>query len=245
MRRKFSLPIAVPLALGALLATATVALAQTKAPTTAPATGGATTGGATTGWAASASPQGKVDVRLDPKQIETVKLVSGYFDDLKQMRGLFVQTDPDKKRTRGRFYLMKPGKFRFDYSAPSRKIMASDGRLLRIKEPDQSTEDAIELDKTPFRLLLKKDVDLLRDARILDVQESEDLIVLALQDRDPDAPGRVQLYFVKKPRLELKEWVVRDPQGLETKVEIGDINKTDAVDPKLFIWESANPFENR
>lgn len=199
--------------------------------------------GSTSGWAASTTAQGNVEIKLDPKQLEAVKQISGYFNTLKQMRGTFVQTDPDKKRTRGRFFVLKPGKFRFDYSAPSRKIMASDGRLLRIKEPDQSNEDAVELDNTPFRLLLKADVDLVRDARILDVQESEDLIVLALQDRSPDAPGRVQLVFVKKPTLDLKEWLVRDPQGLDTKVEVADLNKTDAVDPQLFIWDAGNVFQ--
>ena len=193
--------------------------------------------GATTGWAAQTTVHGTVEVNLDAKQTEAVQRISGYFNTLKQMKGVFVQTDPDKKRTRGRFYVQKPGKFRFDYAPPSRKIMASDGRLLRIKEPDQANEDAVELDNTPFRLLLKKDVDLLRDARILDAQESEDLVVMALQDRSPDAPGRVQLIFVKKPSFELKEWVVRDPQGLETRVELSDINKTEELDPKLFIWE--------
>jgi len=199
--------------------------------------------GNTSGWAATTTAQGSVEVKLDAKQTEAVKQISGYFNTLKQMRGIFVQTDPDKKRTRGRFYVQKPGKFRFDYSAPSRKIMASDGRLLRIKEPDQSNEDAVELDNTPFRLLLKADVDLLRDARILDVQESEDLIIIAIQDRSPDAPGRVQLVFVKKPGLDLKEWVVRDPQGLETKVEVGELNKTEALDPKLFVWDAGNVFQ--
>lgn len=199
--------------------------------------------GATTGWAATATAQGNVEIKLDPKQVDAVNRISTYFSSLKQMRGVFVQTDPDKKRTRGRFALQKPGKFRFDYAAPSRKIMASDGRLLRIKEPDQTNEDAVELDNTPFRMLLKANVDLMRDARILDVQESEDLIVIALQDRSPDAPGRVQLYFVKKPGLDLKEWVVRDPQGLETKVEIAELNKTDEIDPKIFVWEAGSPFK--
>lgn len=203
---------------------------------------GQTAGG---GWSATATAQGTAEIKLDPKQIEAVKLVSGYFNTLKQMKGTFAQTDPDKKRTRGRFYVQKPGKFRFDYSAPSRKIMASDGRLLRIKEPDQSNEDAIELDNTPFRLLLKANVDLLRDARILDVQESEDIIVVALQDKSPDAPGRVQLIFTKKPGFDLKEWVVRDPQGLETKVEVADLNKSDAINSKLFVWDAGNVFENR
>lgn len=220
----------------AMFICAAAALATPASAQTAP-------GSSTSGWAATTTVQGNVEMKLDPKQTEAVKLISGYFNTLKQMRGVFVQTDPDKKRTRGRFYVQKPGKFRFDYSAPSRKIMASDGRLLRIKEPDQSNEDAVELDNTPFRLLLKADVDLLRDARILDVQESEDLIVLALQDRSPDAPGRVQLVFVKKPGLDLKEWVVRDAQGLETKVEVGELNKTDALDPKLFIWDAGNVFK--
>ena len=213
--------------LATALACSTVTNAQDK-----PATNGS-------GWAAGANAQGVVEIKLDPKQTEAVKQISGYFNTLKQMKGIFAQTDPDMKRSRGRFYVLKPGKFRFDYASPSKKIMASDGRLLRIKEPDQTSEDAVELDNTPFRLLLKKDVDLLRDARILDVQESEDLIVLALQDRSPDAPGRVQLIFVKKPNLELKEWVVRDPQGLETKVEVSEINKTEAIDPQIFVWEGA------
>lgn len=196
-----------------------------------------------TSWSATANSKGGADVKLDAKQIEAVKKISGYFNDLKQMRGVFVQTDPDKKRSRGRFAVLKPGKFRFDYAAPSRKIMASDGRMLRIKEPDQANPDVVELDNTPFRLLIKNNVDLLRDALILDVQESEDLIVLALQDKSPDAPGRVQLYFVKSPVLELKEWVVRDPQGLDTRVEVSEINKTEAVDPKIFQWEQASPFQ--
>src|SRR5262249_35981262 len=206
----------------------------------------ATSTGTATGFAAAqGSPQGTVDIRLDAKQTDAVQRVSTYFNTLKQMKGVFVQTDPDKKRSRGRFYVQKPGKFRFDYAPPSRKIMASDGRLMRIKEPDQTNEEAVELDNTPFRLLLKKDVDLVRDARILDVQESEDLVVLAIQDRSPDAPGRVQLIFVKKPAFELKEWVVRDAQGLETKVEVGEINKTDEIDPTIFQWDAGNVFQNR
>ncbi|CAN0365966.1 unnamed protein product [Phaeothamnion confervicola] len=202
------------------------------------------TKGAGGGWAATASTQGGAELKLDAKQTEVVQRISAYFTAMKQMKGNFAQTDPDKKKSRGRFYVQKPGKFRFDYSAPSRKIMASDGRMLRIKEPDQSNPDAVELDNTPFRILLKKDVDLLRDARILDVQEADDVFIVALQDRSPDAPGRVQLVFVKSPEVELKEWVVRDPQGLETRVELTEINRKDPVDSKLFDWEQEF-FQNR
>ena len=207
----------------------TVSVAQDKKGGDGPATGTAWTGKVTGSGA---------ELVLDPKQIEAVKKISNYFSELKNLKGNFVQIDADKTRSRGKFYLQRPGKFRFDYGAPSKKVMASDGTYLRIQDPDVPNPETYQLDNTPFRLLLKKDVDLVRDARILDVQESDDLAVIALQDKSPDAPGRVQLYFTKKPALDLKEWVVLDAQGLETRVEVSELSKADDIDAKLFVWES-------
>jgi outer membrane lipoprotein-sorting protein len=82
--------------------------------------------------------------------------------------------------------------------------------------------------------LLRKDVDLLRDAQISELQEVDDVIVISLQDKSPDNPGRIKLYMVKKPNLELKEWVTTDTQGLETRVELVDLAKADNLDPGLF-----------
>ena len=83
-------------------------------------------------------------------------------------------------------------------------------------------------------MLLRKDVDLLRDAHILEVQDVDDVIVLALQDRNPDNPGRIKLFLAKKPNLELKEWITTDSQGLDTRVELTEMNKADDLDPNLF-----------
>jgi outer membrane lipoprotein-sorting protein len=232
MRGCFS-QVTVSLALFGLVLSCGAASAQ------APKTGST---GSSDKWAPKVTTPAS-EAKVDPAKAAIAAQVSRYFNELKNMKGVFQQTDPDKKNSRGRFYIQKPGKFRFDYAAPNKKIMASDGRLLRIKEPDVSNEEAVELDNTPFRLLLKKDVDLVRDAQIVDAQESEDLLVVVLKDKSTDVPGQVQLYFVKKPEFELKEWVVRDPQGLETKVVISQVNRKDAIDPKIFVWE-AKFFQN-
>lgn len=193
------------------------------------------TGSVGSSWSNSVTKDGAApDNMLDSRQIEAVKKASGYFNELVNLRGSFVQTDPDGKKVRGKFYVKRPGKFRFDYGAPSRKVMISTGRMLYIKDPDVKNPDSFELDNTPFRLLLRQDVDLLRDARIAEVREASDLLTVTLQDKSPDAPGQIQLYFAKRPSLELKEWVVTDAQGLETRVELSDLNKTDEIDPKLF-----------
>jgi outer membrane lipoprotein-sorting protein len=184
------------------------------------------------GWTGTVTPE--PGALVSDSQIAAVNKVSAYFNELTNLKGIFLQTDPDKTQMKGRFYVKKPGRFRFDYSAPSRKVVISDGKWLAIQDFDLKNEDVYELDNTPFRLLLRGEVDLLRDARILDAQESEDLIIVKLQDKSPDAPGRIALYLTKKPVLDLKEWVTTDAQGLDTRVEVSNLVKTEELDAGLF-----------
>ena len=171
---------------------------------------------------------------LDERQVEAVKKVTEYFNGLTNLRTQFLQTNPDGKKLKGKLAVKRPGRFRFDYNLPSRQVVISDGKYLAIQDLDIKTDDRYELDRTPFRLLLKKEVDLLRDANIFDVQVADDLIIILLQDKNPDAVGRIKLFLATKPALELKEWVTTDAQNLETRVELGGTDTKEEIDPKLF-----------
>jgi outer membrane lipoprotein-sorting protein len=187
------------------------------------------------GWTGEVAPEKSTSgIALDEKQTEVVKTVSGYFSALKGLKGAFVQTGSDKKKMKGKFFVKRPGRFRFDYSLPSKQIIISDGENLAIQDLDLGNEDRVSLDQTPFRLLLRKDVDLLRDARIVEVQAAEDLIVLAIQDKSPDTPGKIKLFLATKPSLELKEWVTTDAQGLDTRFEILEFTRSDDIDQNMF-----------
>ena len=186
-------------------------------------------------WNTDVKPEGPVaGVALEQHQIETIAKVSGYFNNLDNLRGTFVQTTADNKRMRGRFYVKKPGRLRFEYNLPSRQLIVSDGKMLQIQDLEINTDERLPLDQTPFRLLLRKDVDLLRDASILEVHEAADLIILALQDKSPDAPGQIRLFLTKSPELELKEWVTTDSQGSDTRLEVANLNRPDDLDAELF-----------
>lgn len=196
------------------------------------------------GWAptVTASPGTDAGTALDDRQLAAVRRVSNYFAELGTLRGNFVQTNPDQRRMRGRFAVKKPGRFRFDYAPPSKQVIVSDGKLLAIQDLDLNNEDVIEVDRTVFRILLRPDVDLIRDARILEVQEAEDLIVVTLQDKSPDSPGKIRLFLAKvagaKPTVELKEWITSDAQGLDTRVEVSQLSTTEPVDDSLFRREN-------
>jgi outer membrane lipoprotein-sorting protein len=224
---------AVLAALAGVSLAAGMALAQDTKKPMPPNPVGAGTWGQTVTKEANTTEATPADVQLTPQQIEIIKRVSRYFNELPDLKGAFVQTNADNKRLRGKFHVKRPSFFRFDYAPPSKMVILSDGQYMIIQDNDLKTDDRVPLDQTAFRLLLRKDVDLLRDARVLEVQEVEDLVLLVLQDKNPDTPGRIKLFLAKKPSLELKEWVTTDPQGLDTRVELLEVVKGD-VDPALF-----------
>lgn len=185
------------------------------------------------GWTMEVSPAGGA-ITLDPKQSEAIKKVGDYFNALTTLKGSFIQVGADQKKMKGKFFMQRPGRFRFDYSSPSKQVIISDGQYLAIQDLDLQNEDRVSLDDTPFRMLLKKDVDLIRDAKIIEVQEADDLIVLGLQDKSPDTPGRIKLFLAKQPQLELKEWETVDAQGLATRVQVADLAKGNDLEAALF-----------
>jgi len=215
------------LAVLALAATAVGATAQDRKPPETPATGQA--------WTAQTKAEPAVaGITLDARQTELVRKVNDYFNGIEDLRGSFVQTTADNKRQRGKFFMKKPGRVRFEYAPPSRQLIVSDGNQIAIQDLDINTDDRVMVDQTPFRMLLKKDVDLLRDARILEVQEAADLIIVALQDKGRDASGKVRLFLAATPALELKEWVTTDAQGLDTRLEVSALDTTQPIDAALF-----------
>jgi outer membrane lipoprotein-sorting protein len=172
---------------------------------------------------------------FDAKQLELIQKVTAYFNQMGDMEGTFVQTSPDQKRLRGKIYVKRPSSFRFEYNLPSKQLIISDGNYMIVQDHDLKTDDRWGLDKTPFRIVLRKDVDLRRDARILEVGETDDRIFVTLQDKNPDTPGRLKLYLQKRPTVELKEWVTIDSQGQQTRVELTAFTKADKLDDKLFV----------
>lgn len=226
-------PLAVPAPVPAVKPPAAGAPAAPAPGATAPAAG---VGQSWTGQVLPGDTKGaKV---FDEKQIAAIKVVSDYFKALKNLNGAFEQANPDGKKLHGKFYMKSPGKFRFDYALPSKQIIISDGTQLAIQDTDVNSDDRIELDRTPFRVLLKQDVDLMRDSTIEEVDAADDLIVMALRDKSPDVSGKIKLYVATKPAVELKEWVTTDPQNLDTRVVVSSLDAAKDLDAKLFVVKS-------
>lgn len=178
---------------------------------------------------------------LSAEQNSFVRRISAYFNEIKHLQGTFIQISPDNEKKAGKFYVRRPGRLRFDYASPSKLRIVADGRYLSIEDHDLKTVDQYPLDSTPFGLLLNEDVDLIRDAVIVDIYQSGDVASVTVEDKSDGSRGRLQLFFTV-PEIELKEWVITDPQGLDTRIQLANhvIGKELGVE---FFKSSALDFE--
>ncbi len=164
---------------------------------------------------------------------EIIGQVNDYFNKLANLEGTFVQTDPDNTQKHGRFYFARPGRLRFDYFPPSRLKIISNGYYLAIEDYALNTSDKYPLEMTPFRILLSETVDLSKDANILGVDQGPDAVVITVEDKKGDAAGRISLFF-SKADMSLKEWIITDAQGLNTRIEVSDLEQNKRVSAELF-----------
>jgi hypothetical protein len=116
-------------------AQAPAAAAPAPAPGAAPSPAPAGQPAAGSSWSAEVA-AGNQGINLDETQMKVVKTVSDYFNGLTSLKGSFVQTTSDQKKMKGKFSLLRPGKFRFDYALPSKQIIISDGEYLAIQDLD-------------------------------------------------------------------------------------------------------------
>lgn len=192
--------------------------------------------GVTEGWGAefgTAPPQTSKYTGA-PEQEAIVEQINQYFNTMTNLEGRFLQTDANDERKLGEFYLQRPGKVLFDYSPPSRQKIISNGEYLAIENHDLKTSDRYPLESTPFKLLLKEEVNLQKDANIVALDVGENIVVLTVEDKE-DRSGQIRLFF-EWPELQLKEWIITDAQGLNTRIQLAELETNKDVDPELFTF---------
>lgn len=192
------------------------------------------------GWSASVV-DGEENNRLTEEQKNIIVKINQYLNSVTGLKGRFLQINPDDGQQKGRFYLKRPGRIRFDYAPPSLQKVIADGKYLSIEDRDLNTQDRFPLEKTPFRILLSEDVNIVRDAIIKSVVETDEQTSIVLIDRKGAALGVIELVFSNSPVFQIKEWKVIDTQGLTTRVILTRLIEDEKIDGKLFKLKTFTP----
>jgi outer membrane lipoprotein-sorting protein len=149
------------------------------------------------------------------------------------LKGRFVQMDSRGKTVGGSFYLQRPGKVRFAYDAPNPLTVVSDGSIVSLEDSALKTVNRAPLKTTPLYLLLKRDVNIERDAKVTSVARDGDAILVGVRDKSGQAAGDLVLTF-DGPSRELRQWRVTDIAGNITLTALQTVQTVAVLDQKLF-----------
>ena len=174
--------------------------------------------------------------RLTQPQLAAVNEIARYFNSIRSMKGQFTQTGPRGRVSSGVFYIVKPGRMRFEYAPPNPLLVVSDGSWLYVKNRKRNRVDHYPLTTTPLRLILDQKVNLFKETKIQSVSETDELTTVMLKDTSAFASGSLVLVFDKINRV-LQQWVVIDERGRRTTVSLSNIENDIRANPKLFVMK--------
>ncbi|HEY2444214.1 MAG TPA: outer membrane lipoprotein carrier protein LolA [Rhizomicrobium sp.] len=160
--------------------------------------------------------------------------VSNALNAIHTLEGNFVQIGPEGQIDQGRFYIEKPGRMRFEYAAPNPTLVVSDGRWVAVQNTRLNTTDRYALWTTPLDLILGDDLDLRSSPEVVGVEHQQGALVIDAKSHSGRVNGNISLVF-SEPDLALKQWTVKDAQGLLTTVSVSNLKAGVALTPGLFV----------
>src|ERR1700732_2598281 len=171
---------------------------------------------------------------FDANQKAQAAKVSSYLSSLQTLVGNFVQVGPDGSKTKGEFYIQKPGKVRFEYEAPSPIAIVADGSSVAVRDRKLATQDIYPLSQTPLRYLLSDRIDLLKDTNVVSVTADDVFISVTIEEKQILIGTSRLMLMIGAKDGQLKKWTVTDPQGYDTTVAVYNLDTSRKVDPGLF-----------
>src|SRR5260221_11372341 len=171
---------------------------------------------------------------FDATQKAQAAKVSTYLSSLQTLVGNFVQVAADGSKTKGDFYIQKPGKLRFEYDDPSPIAVVADGSSLVVRDRKLATQDVYPLSQTPLRFLLSDRIDLLKDTNVVSVTADDLFISVTIEEKHALIGTSRLMLMIGAKDGQLKQWTVTDPQGYDTTVAVYNLDSSKKLDPGLF-----------
>jgi outer membrane lipoprotein-sorting protein len=171
---------------------------------------------------------------FDDRQKAQAAKVSNYLSSLQTVIGNFVQVGPDGTKTKGQFFIQKPGKLRFEYDPPTPIAIVADGSMLAVRDEKLATQDIYPLSQTPLRYLLSDRIDLLKDTNVVSIAADDLFISITIEEKQLLLGTSRLLLMIGAKDGQLKQWTVTDPQGYDTTVAVYNLDTSRKIDPGMF-----------
>lgn len=182
-----------------------------------------------------AAPTPQLAAFTDPRSVPAdLARVDAAMNSTASFSGRFAQYAADGSFAQGQVYIKRPGKLRFEYDAPNPLLIVSDGVTLTQQDKALETTDRVPLSATPLNYFLKENINLANDTEVVGLQKTYNEWRVTARDGSGEMDGAITMVFDAQT-LALKEWIIADSFGGETRVLLSDLKYNERINPSLFV----------
>jgi outer membrane lipoprotein-sorting protein len=158
--------------------------------------------------------------------------VETFLQGIRSLRADFIQRTDQGGYAEGTFYLDRPGRMRIEYEEVPHLIVAN-GTFITFYDLELGQRSDQRLSTSLAGFIAREQIRLSGDVTVTNVSTDFDVIRIDLVQTDDRSAGELSLVLDRNP-MELKGWLVRDPQGITTEVILENVETGVSLNRRLF-----------
>lgn len=165
--------------------------------------------------------------------------IESYLNNIENLSSDFVQNHNGSK-SRGKFYLSRPGKMRIEYYSDPRLLITVNGSVLTYKDLELDEISNLSTNTTPASLLTRKNISFkAKDILIDNVDIDKNQVSVTVIKKNRPEAGKFRLIFDKEVTSFKKMEVIDDLDQVVT-VKLLNITYPESLSSKLFYIRNKN-----
>ena len=161
-----------------------------------------------------------------------------YLQTFSSLKSNFIQVNNNGDILTGKIFLIRPGKVRINYNEIPLLII-SDGQKVATINKKLKSISFYKLSDVPIKLLLFKNFKY-DNIKVLNLEESENQIVIQLAEIKKESNGYVEVIFEKQPFI-MKKWIVFRDKFTKTEILLNNLKLNEKVRLELFDIDNHDP----
>lgn len=160
--------------------------------------------------------------------------ISNIMNRIGKAETTFTQFNADGSRSKGKLYINRPGRMRFEYAGKGDLLVVAGGGNVAIFDgPKDRNPESYPLKRTPLNILLQRQVDVRKSKMVTGKTYDGKLTTVLAQDPKHPEYGTIAMRFGGSPAA-LREWTIVNEFGEQTTVKLGQLQPVDKLSNFLF-----------
>jgi outer membrane lipoprotein-sorting protein len=169
-----------------------------------------------------------------------IKQVEDYLNGIQSISANFIQTTSDGDFSEGKFYLQRPGKFRWDYKDKPILIVANGSQLIYYdRELEQS--NYVPIEDSVASIITRQNIEFSGDIKVTNFKQDKDFIKISFVKVGNNNEGEFSFVFKANP-MQLGRIEIVDNSGTVITISLFDMKFDQKLKKSLFIIKDPRLF---